>query len=383
VKNKRSIFLAFFLLAMAGGAQALSTDGLIAITEMPLAVAEVAALPEVPQSELFTVVTTLNQAAVPAPQFVEVVRYVPVALVQTSEPRFVSYVTDEYGRGVVGDALAVSIANRYQTTYGLREVNVVNPPVIAYTTERQLLPDVVVTRFQPVEFDPLALVAMPLAVAAVSNLTDVPQGDLIQFITALNQAFVPAPQFVEVVRYSPVLLVDQTERPQFIRFVTTEIDRGVIGRPLSYAIVDRYRTAGVNDIDLSPRTRVVVDRDVVLPPIVVTRVASGHPHGGPPGQLKKERGLRTGAEIVHHTQPRTTARRTQVVERPAKVKVRTAPATRVVIHEPKHQAAPVAKAPKPEKHENRGQSANPGRGNDHGNAGGGSHGGGKGKKGKG
>ena len=42
--------------------------------------------------------------------------------------------------------------------------------------------------------------------------------------------------------------------------------------------------------------------------------------------------------------------------RPAKV--RTAPAPRVVIHEPKHQqAAPVAKAPKAEKHENRGQSA--------------------------
>jgi len=46
---------------------------------------------------------------------------------------------------------------------------------------------------------------------------------------------------------------------------------------------------------------VIVDGDEFLPPVVVTRVARSHPHGGPPGQLKKELGLQTGAEVVHGT----------------------------------------------------------------------------------
>jgi len=55
---------------------------------------------------------------------------------------------------------------------------------------------------------------------------------------------------------------------------------------------------------------VIVDRDVIVPPVVVSRVASvrAHPHGGPPGQLKKELGLQTGAEVVHGSKPSRTAR---------------------------------------------------------------------------
>src|SRR5215212_7134211 len=54
--------------------------------------------------------------------------------------------------------------------------------------------------------DLLALVAMPLAVAAVSELTDVPENQLIDVVTLLNDAQVPPAQFVEVVRYAPVAL---------------------------------------------------------------------------------------------------------------------------------------------------------------------------------
>jgi uncharacterized membrane protein YgcG len=411
VNKKIPILLVCCLLSLAGNARAFEVPNeLIAVTEMPLAVAEVAALPEVPQSELITVVTTLNQALVPAPQFVEVVRYVPVALVETAEPRFVTYVSDEYDRGVVGDALAAAIANRYQTSYGITEVNVVDPPVIAYTAERQLLPEVVVTRFQPARFDALALVAMPLAVAAVSSLTDVPQNDLVQFITALNQAFVPAPQFVEVVRYSPVVLVDQTQRPEFIQFVESEVDRGVTGRPLSYAIVNRYRTVGVDDEINVVRPRTIIDREVVLPPVVVTRVARNHPQGGPPGQLRKELGLRIGAEVVHHTARRDDSRsrsrstlRTDVVQerrvQPAKVRRVQAPrvqAPRAVVEQEREHGRVVAKAPKAEKHDRGRVSDDGGHGRGRGNGGGngdagngngghGGHGGGggKGKKGKG
>jgi hypothetical protein len=49
---------------------------------------------------------------------------------------------------------------------------------------------------------------------------------------------------------------------------------------------------------------VVVDQNVI-PPEVVQRVESvkQHPHGGPPGQLKKIVGVQTGAEIVHGQKP--------------------------------------------------------------------------------
>lgn len=307
MKIKLPALLALCMLAFAGTAGALEIDNLIAVTAMPLAVADVVALPDVPRDDFMTVVTTLNHAAVPAPQFVEIVRYVPVALVEPAEPRFVTYVTQEYERGIVGQPLALAIADRYDT-YGIDEIRIVDPPVLTVVERREILPPVVVTRFQPVEFDPLALIAMPLAVAAVADLVDVPRTDLMQFVASLNQAMVPAPQFVEVVRYSPVVLVDRTATPQFIRFVTTEIDRGVIGRPLAFAVAQRIETfQPIVDIDVI-RPRLIVDRDVILPPVVVTRVASAHPHGGPPGQLKKTLGLQTGAEVVHGTRPARTTR---------------------------------------------------------------------------
>jgi len=34
-------------------------------------------------------------------------------------------------------------------------------------------------------------------------------------------------------------------------------------------------------------------------PVVVKEAHRAHPHGGPPGQLKKQFGLKTGAEVVH------------------------------------------------------------------------------------
>lgn len=302
MKKKLPALFALCVLAIAGSAQALQTDELIAITTMPLAVADVVALPSLPQDEFFSVVTTLNRAEVSAPQFIEVVRYAPVALIEPAEPTFVTYVTQEYDRGVIGEPLALAIADRYET-YGFTDVDVVNPPVMT-VVQRQILPEVVVTRFQPAEFDPLALIAMPLAVAAVAELTDVPQSDLFRFVASLNQAMVPAPQFVEIVRYSPVVFVDRTAAPQFVQFVTTEIDRGIVGRPLAFTIAHRLRDTQGVDIDvLQPHPVVVVDRDF----IVDRNAARSHPHGGPPGQLKKQLGLQTGAEVVHGTSKRRNA----------------------------------------------------------------------------
>ncbi len=316
MKLKLPALLALCLLVFAGTADALEIDELIAVTAMPLAVADVIALPDVPRQEVITVVTTLNQAAVPAPQFVEIVRYVPMALVEPAEPRFVTYVTQEYQRGIVGEPLALAIADRYSNTYGIEEFHIVDPPVMTVVERREILPQMVVTRFQPVEFDPLALIAMPLAVAAVADIADVPTTDLMRFVASLNQAMVPAPQFVEVVRYSPVVFVDRTASPQFLQFVTTEVDRGVIGRPLAFAIADRFETFEPIDIDIiAPQPRLIVQRDEILPAVVVNRIASTHPHGGPPGQLKKQLGLQTGAEVVHGTRTRRVPQTRTVVVR--------------------------------------------------------------------
>ena len=330
MKKKFSALIVLFLLVLPGSAKALETNELIAMTAMPLAVAAVADLADVPTSDLVTVVSTLNRAAVPPTQFVEIVRYTPVAFVDTTEPRFVTYVTTQYDRGLVGNQLAYSIANEYPT-YGVREINVIDPPVITTVVEREILPQVVVTRFQPVSVDPLALIAMPLAVAAVSEMTDVPRSDLISLIAALNGAMVPAPQFVEVVRYSPVMLVDRTEAPLFLSFVRTEVDRGVIGRPLAFSIADRIETFGFREIDIiDPPTTYIVDRDVIVPPVVVTRVANvrTHPHGGPPGQLKKELGLQTGAEVVHGTAPSRSGRSRPATVRSEPRRVTKAPKVR-------------------------------------------------------
>ena len=196
--------------------------------------------------------------------------------------------------------------------------------------------------------DLLSLVTMPLAVAAVSDLAGVPQQDLVNVVSTLNQANVPPPQFVEIVRYVPVALVDDTTAPQFVEFVDTQANQGLTGDALAMAIADRLRTYGASDIDVvAPRfiPVTIVEQPVVPQPIiqqpivqqpivqqqpvvvqqpqpvvvqsqsqfiprVVTqrveevRVRHEHPHGGPPGQLKKIEGLQTGAQIVHREEVR-------------------------------------------------------------------------------
>lgn len=153
----------------------------------------------------------------------------------------------------------------------------------------------------------LALVAMPLAVAAVSEITDVPMNDLFSVVSMLNEAEVAPSQFIEVVRYVPVALVVESE-PRFVEYVRVRRTEGLTGTRLVTLIEDRYRDYGLRDIDLdAPAIRIVeVDTRTFVPPIVRTRMAeirAGHPHGGPPGQLKKDSGMQTGAQVVHGSHP--------------------------------------------------------------------------------
>lgn len=223
--------------------------------------------------------------------------------------------------------------------------------------------------------DLLALVAMPLAVAAVSEITDVPMNDLMSVVSLLNDAAVPAPQFIEVIRYAPVaLVVEPPSGPTFVEYIRLQEADGLRGTALVTSIEERLRIYDIPvlsfDVD---RARVFDVTDTFVPTVVTERIAESrraHPHGGPPGQLKKAAGVQTGAEIVHGTSrtsrvrdddsPRQVVTKSkQKVAKPAKVRV------------DKQQAPRVAKE--------RGNSGKGGGKGNSGNGGGNGKGGGKGK----
>lgn len=162
--------------------------------------------------------------------------------------------------------------------------------------------------------DLLALVAMPLAVAAVSEVSDVPVSDLIDIVTLLNDANVPPVQFVEVIRYTPVALVVDNE-PDFDDVLRAQIAQGVQGPALVPVIRQHFVDLGLTDIDLNVPRVVTVAGEPFVPEVVTSRIAAkkAHPHGGPPGQLKKVAGAQTGAEIVHASKRRSTVREDRVV----------------------------------------------------------------------
>jgi hypothetical protein len=270
----RKLTIAVLLLFICAlPAQALNTKEFLSLVAMPLAVAAVSDLAGVPQDQFGDVISTLNQANVPPAQFVDVVRYVPVALVAqpvAQEPTFTQWLDSQT---VTGPALVTTIDRRFATTYGITPVMRTNEVVYV---DDSYIPPVVVTRLQPI--DPVAFAVMPLAVAAMSELTGIPQNQLADLALTLNQADVPPTQFVQVVSYAPQTLVVQSPQPQpaFVDFVQTQTRQGIRGRALVTSI----------------------DRE--LPRFTVTTT---HPHGGPPGQLKKQLGLQTGAEVVHGFKP--------------------------------------------------------------------------------
>ena len=154
----------------------------------------------------------------------------------------------------------------------------------------------------------LSLIAMPLAVAAVSEVTGVPTDQLSNFVATLNNANVPPAQMIDLLRYVPVALITDAaeQQPVFVDYVQTQVQQGITGTALVPIIVERLRTYNVQPEVITvtepapaPRT-IIVDR-TFFPQAVVRRVEEirRHPHGGPPGQLKKVEGVQTGAEIVH------------------------------------------------------------------------------------
>ncbi len=292
----RRVFVALVVLLVAVNAMALDTTELLATVAMPLAVAAVANVPAVPQTQLANLVVNLNQANVPPVRFVEVIRYVPVALVDQNGQPFIAFVEERRTQGVTGDALVDAIALRLQTYYNVTPRLELVEPATTVVVRDDFIPPVITTRV--VAADPLAIVALPLTVAAVADIAGVPQDQLANLVVTLNSANMPAPQMIEVVRYVPVALVDNG--PQFVQFVQDQTRQGVTGPALAPVVVQRLRTffPASTEINVTQPATIITPEP---PPVVVTRVTEirQHPHGGPPGQIKKELGLQTGAEVVH------------------------------------------------------------------------------------
>ena len=266
---------------------------------MPLAVNAVSKVTGVPESRLSDLVIALNQANVPPTQFVEVIRYTPPAL---DQPEFVQYVQTQSSQGVTGDALVNAIVERLRTQYNVTPALELNGEPTTFVVSDNYIPETLVSG------DPFSVIALPLAVAAVSNVTGVSQDELANFVATLNNANVPPTQIVEVLRYVPVALTTDNA-PQFVQFVQQQTTQGVTGPALVPVVVQQLQTfypaqtqivvsepARIRRFRTAPQT-VVVDQNFV-PAVVVTRMKE-HPHGGPPGQIKKQLGLQTGAEVVH------------------------------------------------------------------------------------
>ena len=116
----------------------------------------------------------------------------------------------------------------------------------------------------------LSLIAMPLAVAAVSDLAGVPQDQFGDVISTLNQANVPPAQFVDTIRYIPAALVAQpvAEEPTFTQWLDSQTVTG----PALVTTIDN-RLASTYGVTPVVRTNeVVYVDDNYIPPVVVTRL---------------------------------------------------------------------------------------------------------------
>lgn len=157
----------------------------------------------------------------------------------------------------------------------------------------------------------VALVTLPLAVAAVADEEGVPAAELTNLVAALNNAGVAPARMIEIVRYVPIALASQTAEAPFVPFVQSSTERGLRSDALITVIEDRLRSYDLPGVELDAQPRLLThireDADFVVRRRVARdepAVRSDHPHGGPPGQLKKQRGEQTGAAIVHHDDER-------------------------------------------------------------------------------
>lgn len=291
---------------------------LLSYVAMPIAVSSVCDVRGVQTDRVGELVTYMDQANVAPADFVDVFRYVPVALVMRTDrrPDFVEWVHGQVTQGVTGPTLVTAmetqlgtygsgitvVSHRYPTTRYRRHRRYSNYSDYAYNDVfREDYVPVVVRHYCEREFaEPLALIDMPVAVDSVYGL-GIPVQRVSSLAIELNLGGVPPVQFVELFRYAPAALVyDTAYAPDFVTYVHTQEVAGVYGLPLVQAIDQQFPVYGVNaQLDLTspgyyyspdnyyvptyaptaPRYQAqyyVPPYDAAyVPPVVQTRVASG------------------------------------------------------------------------------------------------------------
>jgi hypothetical protein len=332
----KKLALSLFLLALAplqakAFVSVSAQADLLSYVAMPIAVSSVCDVRGVQTDRVGNLVTYMDQANVPPAAFVDVFRYVPVALVMRTDrrPDFVEWVHGEVTQGVTGPALVTAMEQQLGT-YGsgitvvstrtsrhrrhyrrgyARDYAYADYPYDQYAYRDAFAEDyvpVVVRHYCEREFaEPLALIDMPLAVSDVYGL-GLPVQRVSSLAIELNIGGVPPVQFVELMRYAPAaLVVDTAYAPDFVTYVHTQEVGGVYGLPLVQAIDQQFPAYGVNaQLDLtSPGYYYSPDNYYVpnyaptapqymaqyyvppgdpafVPPVVQTRVASGFAAGG-------------------------------------------------------------------------------------------------------
>lgn len=129
----------------------------------------------------------------------------------------------------------------------------------------------------------IALVTMPLAVSAAVDITGIPVPRLINVVTMMNEAEVPPPQFIEIVRYMPVTLVTDDDGDRFVQYVRVRHNQGLRGQAFVRAIDDDLPSYGVPAVDLNvyeplPEVIYTDNEEEFFPVIVRTRVVDGWHH---------------------------------------------------------------------------------------------------------
>jgi len=329
----KKLALSLFLLALAP----LQAKAFVPVSEqtellsyvaMPIAVSSVCDVRGVQTDRVGNLVTYMDQANVPPEAFVDVFRYVPVALVMRTDrhPDFVEWVHGEVTQGVTGPALVTAMeeqlgtygsgitvvstrTSRHRRHHYRRDYAYADYPYDRYAYRAAFADEyvpVVVRHYCERQFaEPLALIDMPLAVSDVYGL-GLPVQRVSNLAIELNLGGVPPVQFVEVMRYAPAaLVVDTAYAPDFVTYVHTQEVGGVYGLPLVQAINQQFPVYGVNaQLDLtSPGYYYSPDNYYVpnyaptapqymaqyyvppgdpayVPPVVQTRVASGFAAGG-------------------------------------------------------------------------------------------------------
>jgi hypothetical protein len=253
---------------------AYNDSDVLSYVAMPLAVSSVCDVRGVQTDRVGELVSYLDQANVAPSDFVDVFRYVPVALVMRTDrrPDFVEWVHDEVDRGVVGPALVTEMERQLRTydtalpelassrTYRSRSRytrssyrdDAYNDYPYREVFTDEYVPASVHRYCDRAMLDPLALVEMPVAVSNVADL-GIPLDRVASLATNLNLGSVPPVQFVEVLRYAPVALVPANGyAPDFVDYVRAQEAAGISGIPLVQMIERQLPVYGVRpQLDLS------------------------------------------------------------------------------------------------------------------------------------